>query len=119
MDDSDDFKKLSKQSKELDGKHDNLSGLQKLPTNSSISDVEKNGLEPKKDASIDEIDIVMSDAEKPLLDETKVDNHLAETDIQEPKHAIIDIVATANENVSQSLTNVDNDNNKQGMILVL
>ena len=88
MDDSEDFKKPSKPSKELDGKHDNHSGLQKVPTKTSISGVEKNGLEPKKDASIDEIDIVMSDAEKPLLDETKVDN-------------------------------IDNDDNKQGMILVL
>ena len=52
-----------------------------------------------------------------------VDNLLAENPLQEPnddaEHAIIEIGKTADENVLQNLTNVDNDESRQGMILLL
>ena len=114
---------LSKQSKELDNKHDDHPALEMLPTNFSISGVENDDLESKKHENDDDIDIVLSDAENSPLNEPDVDNNLAENDIEEPnnnvENASIDIVATTDENVSQNLTNVDNDDSKQGMILVL
>ena len=61
MGDSDDFKMLSKQSKELANKHDNYPGLEMLSTNCSISRDENDGPEPKKHENDHDIDIVMSD----------------------------------------------------------
>ena len=123
MGDSEDFKMLSKQSKELDVEHDNYPELEQLSTNCSIPGVENDGQEPKTNENDDDADIVLSDAEDLPLNETNVDNHLAENDIHEPKnnveHTIIEVVTATDENVPLNLINVDNDDSKQGMTLVL
>ena len=46
-----------------------------------------------------------------LHQQNSIWNVTNENDLQEPKHTKIEIVATANENVSQNLTNVDNNDN--------
>ena len=114
MGDSDDFKMLSKQSKELDNTHYNYPGLDMLSTNCSISGVQNDGPHAKKHENDDDTDIVMSDENFPL-NETNADNLLAENDLQEPndnvEHTVVEIVTIADENV-------DNDDNKQGIILL-
>ena len=123
MGDSDDFKMLSKQSKELDVEHDNYQEVEQLSTNCSILGVDSNGQEPKKNENDDDIDIVLSHAENLPQNDPNIDNHLAENDIHEPhdnvEHTIVEIVTATDENVPLNLVNVDNDDSKQGMILVL
>ena len=81
--DSDDFKMLSLQQKNLMICPHNHQRIE-TPPNHSQTDLENDGTEPKKNAADDEMDVVMSN----------------------------------DENLQINNTNVDNDDCKQGMILV-
>ena len=121
MGDSDNFKMLGQQPNGLELKSDDHPGLETLPPNHSQSELDNDSPVPKKNASDDEIDIIMSDNEQNLpQDNSNVGNVGAENDLQEPKNnaenAIIEIVPTTDANVSQILINPDNDDGKQGTI---
>ena len=114
MGDSDDFKMLNLQPKNLDFKPNNYPVSEKLPTNCSTLKIENDGSEPKRNANNDEIDIVMSNDGNLPPNKINTDNYFAENDVQEPdnnvKHTIIEVVAKSKDgSISQNSINVDSN----------